>query len=229
MSAQSSPARPPARLVVVISGRGRNLEAIIQAIDAGQLNARIDLVISNRKTAGGLRIARLADLPCAVVEPRAFTRREDFDHALAARIAAESPDWVVLAGYMRILGSAFVQRFQGRLVNIHPSLLPRHKGLNTHARALANGDARHGASVHFVTADLDAGPLIRQGSIAIRAEDTPETLADRLMTRVEQRLYPAALVDLADARVQWREHRVWRDGRTQEHCPHEDYDTPTNR
>lgn len=222
----SSP-KPLARLVVVISGRGRNLEAIIKAIDSGQLPARITLVISNRKSAPGLRIARLAGLPCASLNPQAFANREDFDQTLAARIAAESPDWIVLAGYMRLLGSAFVQRFEGRIVNIHPSLLPRHKGLDTHQRALEAGDTRHGASIHFVTAELDGGPVIRQGSIAVHTDDTAQSLAGRLMERVEQRLYPAALADLASGRVLWRNGQVWRDNQPQEHCPHEDYDPPS--
>ncbi|GAB3681497.1 phosphoribosylglycinamide formyltransferase [Salinisphaera aquimarina] len=218
-------AAQPARLVVLISGRGRNLDAIIRAIESGLLDARIELVACNRINAEGLRIARLAGLRTAAIDPKAFADRESFDLALGNRIAAAAPDWVVLAGYMRILSSAFVQRFADRLVNIHPSLLPRYKGLDTHARALANGDARHGASVHFVTPDLDAGPLIRQGSIAVDRGDSHETLADRLMQRVEQRLYPAALADLVDGRVVYRQGRVWRDERIQEQCPHVDYDT----
>ncbi len=213
-----------ARLVVVLSERGRNLEAIIAAIESGRLHARIALVISNRLNARGLQVARLAGLPCAALDPKAFAERDDFDRALARRIAAAAPDWVVLAGYMRILSSAFVQRFADKLINIHPSLLPRYKGLDTHIRALTNGDARHGASVHFVTPELDDGPLIRQGSMAIEADDTPAVLADRLMTQVEQHLYPAALADLVDGRVALRDGRVWRDGTIQEHCPHDNYD-----
>jgi len=214
----------PARLVVVISGRGRNLEAIIQAIDDGKLNAHIALVVSNRMNAPGLRTARLAGLACAALDPKAFADRPAFDQALASRIAAAAPDWVVLAGYMRILSSAFVQRFADRLVNIHPSLLPRYKGLDTHIRVLTHGDDHHGASVHFVTPDLDGGPLIRQGSIAVEPDDTPTLLAERLMTRVEQQIYPLALAELVDGRVSLRDGRVWRDGQLQEHCPHENYD-----
>ncbi|MBO9469839.1 phosphoribosylglycinamide formyltransferase [Endozoicomonas sp. G2_2] len=213
------------RLVVVISGRGRNLQAIIRAIETGDLNAQIALVISNRSDAPGMQIARLAGLNCVCIEPKGFKRRDDFDRALGARIAAARPDWVVLAGYMRILSSAFVQRFESKLVNIHPSLLPRYKGLNTHERALSNGDARHGASVHFVTPDLDDGPLIRQASIAIAHDDTPETLADRLMADVEQRLYPAALAELIAGTVRFYDGVVWRDGQIQEQCPHDDYDS----
>lgn len=215
----------PTRLVVVLSGRGRNLEAILEAIEHGRLHARVALVVSNRPSAGGLRIARHAGLPCVVLNPSGFGDRESYDRALAARVAAEQPDFVVLAGYMRILSSVFVQQFQGRLVNIHPSLLPRYRGLHTHERALDNGDTRHGASIHFVIDDLDAGPLIRQGSIAVRADDTADTLADRLMQRVEQQLYPAALAELTNGRVQWHNGRVWRDGQLQEHCPHADYDS----
>ena len=197
---------------------------MIAAIEAGQLNARIVLVACNRHNAPGLRTARLAGLRCVAIRPSAFASRAAFDAALAHRIAAARPDWVALAGFMRVLGSAFVQRFEGRLVNIHPSLLPRYKGLDTHARALANRDRRHGATVHFVTAELDAGPSIRQASIAINADDTADTLAARLMTRVEQRLYPRALAELIAGRVQWRRGRIWRDDELQEQCPHDDHD-----
>jgi phosphoribosylglycinamide formyltransferase-1 len=224
MSDQSS-VQASARLAIVISGRGRNLQAIIEAIEAGELNAQITLVISNRRDAPGMQIARLAGLNCVCIEPAGFNSRDDFDAAMGARIAAARPDWVVLAGYMRILGSAFVKRFESRLINIHPSLLPRYKGLNTHERALSNGDARHGASVHFVTPDLDGGPLIRQASIAIAADDTPETLADRLMEQVEQRLYPAVLAELGRGEVRLHDGVVLRQARLQEQCPHDHYDT----
>ncbi|MES1949880.1 phosphoribosylglycinamide formyltransferase [Salinisphaera sp. S4-8] len=219
---QTTPALP--RLVVVISGRGRNLQAIIQAIDAGELKAEIALVLSNRADAPGMQIARLAGLNCVCIEASGFRHREDFDRALAARIAAARPDWVVLAGFMRILSQTFVERFEGKLVNIHPSLLPAYKGLDTHERVLSNGDNRHGASVHFVTPDLDDGPLIRQGSIAVEADDTPDTLAERVMAEVEQRLYPAALAELVAGRVFFKDGVVWRDQRLQEHCPHDHYD-----
>lgn len=219
----------PARLVVVLSGRGRNLEAIMAAIDDGRLQARIALVISDKPQARGLRMAREAGLPWAVLEAAGYSERAAYDDALATRIAGEQPDWVVLAGFMRILGSAFVKRFAGRLVNIHPSLLPRYKGLHTHERVLANNDTRHGASVHFVTDTLDAGPVIRQGSIAVQPDDTADSLASRLMVRVEQRLYPAALADLISARVAWQNGEVWREGAPQEGPLHEDYDFQTPR
>lgn len=219
----------PARLVVLLSGRGRNLEAIMNAINDGRLNARIVLVVTNKPQAHGLRKAREAGLPWAVIEAAGFKDRVAYDEALAARIACEQPDYVVLAGFMRVLGSGFVKQFSGRLVNIHPSLLPRYKGLNTHERVLDNKDTRHGASVHFVTDDLDAGPVIRQGSIAVQRDDTADTLATRLMVRVEQRLYPAALADLASGRVYWYDGAVWRDGTPEEGPLHEDYDFQTPR
>jgi len=216
--------RAPARLVVVISGRGRNLAAIMRAIDDGRLNARITLVVSNNAQAPGLRHARLAGLGVVSIDPRAFTHRDDFDRALAARIAAESPDWVVLAGYMRILSSAFVQRFAPNLVNIHPSILPRHKGLKTHQRAIDAGDPRHGASVHLVTDELDGGPVLRQASIAVQADDTPASLAERVMSQVEERLYPAALADLIEGRVTWQHNALHRNSAPQTEPLHEYYD-----
>ncbi|MDA3922049.1 MAG: phosphoribosylglycinamide formyltransferase [Salinisphaera sp.] len=214
----------PARLVVVISGRGRNLAAIMRAIDDGRLNARITLVVSNNGQAPGLQKARLAGIGVASIDPAGFADRKAFDEALATRIAAEKPDWIVLAGYMRILGSAFVQRFAPRIINIHPSLLPRHKGLHTHKRAIEAGDTRHGASVHIVTAELDGGPVFRQGSIAIAADDTPDTLADRVMSQVEEALYPAALHDLISGRVRCSEHGLVHDGQPLTEPLHENYD-----
>ncbi|MGB7754441.1 MAG: phosphoribosylglycinamide formyltransferase [Salinisphaera sp.] len=214
----------PARLVVLISGRGRNLEAIMRAIDAGELDAEIVLVASNKARAPGLQTARLAGLPVVSIAPRDFPDRESYDAALAHRIAAEKPDWVVLAGFMRVLSDVFVERFAGRIVNIHPSLLPKYKGLHTHDRALAAGDADHGASVHFVTPTLDDGPVIRQGRITIREGDTADMLADRIMDRIEQRLYAAALDDLISGRVVWREDGIYRDDRLQSNPLIVDYD-----
>lgn len=219
----------PARLVVALSGRGRNFEAIKAAIERGQLHAKIVLVISNKPDSRGLRVAKEAGLPWAVLESRGYADRAAYDRALAARIQAAEPDWIALAGFMRILSSGFVKQFVGRLVNIHPSLLPRYKGLHTHEQALANDDDRHGASVHFVTEELDAGPVIRQGSIRVRDDDTSDSLAARLMVRVEQRLYPMALADLVSGRVYWRDGRVWRNGALQETPLHEDYDFQTPR
>lgn len=214
----------PARLVVLISGRGRNLEAIMRAIDAGELDAEIVRVASDKTRAPGLQTARRAGLPVVAISPRHFTERESFDAALARRVAAENPDWIVLAGFMRVLSDVFVTRFAGRILNIHPSLLPRYRGLHTHERALAAGDREHGASVHFVTPALDDGPIIRQGRIAVQHDDTADTLADRIMHRIEQRLYTAALDDLITGRVVWRVEGLYRDGQLQTEPPIIDYD-----
>lgn len=213
------------RAVILVSGRGRNLQALLAARDAGALPLDITRVVANRPGVPALDIAARANVPTTVLQPQGFSSRAAFDADLADRVAAENPDWVVLAGYMRILDSAFVQRFAGRLVNIHPSLLPRHRGLDTHRRALTAGDARHGATVHFVTADLDAGPGILQGSIAVAAQDTPTTLADRVMQRVETRIYPRALAWLAGGRVDYDNGRVRLDNRPLEAPIHEDCDS----
>src|SRR5699024_2952457 len=204
------------RLVILLSGRGSNFEAIKGAIEHGRLHAEIALVISDKPAARGLRIAREAGLPWAVIETAGYADRDAYDAALAKRIEAARPDWVVLAGFMRILGSAFVKRFIGRLVNIHPSLLPRYKGLHTHEKALAHPVPRHGASVIVVAGDLEAGPVIRQGSIRVDDDDPAESLARRVLVRVEQRLYPATLAALASGHVCWHDGRIWRDGSPQE-------------
>lgn len=224
MNGESVATDRPARLVVLVSGRGRNLAAIMRAIDDGRLNARIALVASNNRQAPGLQHARLAGIGTVAIDPSIFADRAAFDEAMAKRIAAEAPDWVVLAGYMRILGSAFVQRFAPRLLNIHPSLLPRHKGLHTHKRVLEAGDARHGASVHIVTPELDDGPVIRQASIAVGDDDNADTLADRVMSEIEEALYPAALADLIDGRVICEDDGLYRDGQRQSVPLHEYYD-----
>ncbi len=182
----------PARLVVLISGTGSNLQALIDAIDAGGLDARIDRVISNRPGAPGLERAREAGIETRVIDHREHAERADYDAALAAAIEPIAPDAVILAGFMRILTPGFVRRFQGRLINIHPSLLPAYRGLDTHARALADGASEHGASVHFVTPELDAGPVIVQARVPVHADDTPETLQQRVHAQ-EHRIYPLAV------------------------------------
>lgn len=203
----------PARMVVLISGNGRNLQAIIDAIADGRIAARICAVISNRGDAHGLARAERAGIPAEVLRPRDFASRDDYDHALAERVSRHAPDLVVLAGFMRILSADFVARFHGRMVNIHPSLLPRYRGLHTHARALQAGDREHGASVHFVTEELDGGPVIIQGRVAIHRGDTPDALADRVMQEVELRLYPLAVAWLAADRIRLGDDGVYFDGR----------------
>lgn len=180
------PRSPQRRLAVLASGRGSNLQAIVDAIATGSLDAELVGVFSDRPGA-----AALGRVPPALrwsADAKAFPFREAFDAALADAVAAARPDWIVCAGYLRILDAAFVQRFSGRLLNIHPSLLPRYRGLKTHARALEARDAVHGASVHFVIPDLDAGAVIAQATIAIDAADTPDTLAARLLPREHELL-----------------------------------------
>lgn len=181
-------AKPHARLAVLASGRGSNLQALIDAIATGSLPAEIAGVFCDRPDA-----AALQRVPAALrwsEDARRYPERNQFDAHLAEAVAASRPDWVICAGYMRILGTTFIRRFQGRLLNIHPSLLPRHRGLRTHASALAAGDREHGASVHFVTAELDAGAVIAQAAMPVLAGDTPDTLAGRLLP-LEHRLLPA--------------------------------------
>lgn len=181
------------RLVVLISGRGRNLQALIEATRSGALPARISLVVSNRADAQGLKLAAAAGIATRVLPHTAYRTREAFDAELLRIVAAAEPDVVALAGFMRILTPVFIAAFEGRLLNIHPSLLPRHRGLDTHARALAAGDAEHGATVHFVTLQLDEGPPILQGRIDIRPDDTAETLAERVLEEVELKIYALAI------------------------------------
>lgn len=168
------------------------MQAVAQACLSGEINADVALVLSNRKEAGGLAVAENLGIATAVVEHVAYPSREAFDTALTHAMEQIDPDWIVLAGFMRILGTRFVERWQGRIINIHPSLLPRHPGLNTHARAIDAGDVESGASVHLVTLELDAGPVIAQTRVPIVPDDTPDTLAARVIAQ-EHRLYVKAL------------------------------------
>ena len=186
------------RLAVLASGRGSNLQAILDAIAGGQLDAEVVGVFSDKPAAAALQ--RVPEAGRWARDPKAFADRAAFDAALADAVAACTPDWVVCAGYMRILGDAFVQRFRGRLLNIHPSLLPRHRGLQTHARALSEGDAEHGASVHFVSPELDAGAVLAQAAIPIEPGDTPERLATRVLA-LEHPLLVAVLQWAAAGRI----------------------------
>lgn len=170
-----------ARIAVLASGRGSNLHAILQAIDAGTLPAEVVGVFSDKPTAPALKQVPATRRWSA--RPAAFPDRAAYEIALSDAVAACRPDWVVCAGYMRILGDAFIARFRGRLLNIHPSLLPKYRGLHTHARALEAGDREHGASVHFVIPELDAGTVIAQVKVPVLAADTPDTLAARLLPR----------------------------------------------
>ena len=203
--------REPARLVVLISGTGRNLQALIDASTRGDLGAQIVKVISNRSAVAGLARAEAAGIATQTIDHRGFDTREAFDAALGDAIAAAAPDIVALAGFMRILTAAFIRRFEGRLLNIHPSLLPKYRGLHTHRRALEAADRWHGASIHFVTEELDGGPVVLQGRIAVEPEDTEQTLARRVMEEVELLIYPAAVRWMAGGRLRLQDHLAWLD------------------
>lgn len=199
------------RLAVLASGRGSNLQAIIDAIAAGELDARIVGVFSDRVSAGALARARGTGLHAQPVRPRDFPDREAHDRALFDAIAAVQPDLIVCAGYMRLISDAAVRRFEGRMINIHPSLLPKYRGLDTHARALAAGDREHGASVHAVVPALDAGPVLAQVRVPIEADDNPESLAGRVLAR-EHPLLVASLKLIVDGRVRLGADRIELDG-----------------
>ena len=178
-------------IVVLISGRGSNMEAIVEGCAHEAWNARVAAVISNRADAAGLAFAAARGIATAVLDHRSFASREAFDTALAQAVDAHAPDLLLLAGFMRILTPAFVQRYDGRLLNIHPSLLPLFPGLHTHRRALEAGCKLAGATVHFVTADLDHGPIVAQAVVPVLAGDTEDALAARVLAR-EHVLYPLA-------------------------------------
>jgi phosphoribosylglycinamide formyltransferase 1 len=180
------------RVAILISGRGSNMAAILDAVSAGSIAARVVGVISNRPDAAGLALAATRGVAIAVVDHQTFSGRNAFENALAAAIDALEPDVVVLAGFMRILSAAFVDRYGGRLINIHPSLLPAYPGLDTHRRALADGVKIHGCTVHFVTADVDHGPIIAQAAVPVHEGDSDATLAARVL-EVEHRVLVAAV------------------------------------
>ncbi len=191
-------------LVILISGRGSNMEAILRASAAEHWPVKIAAVISNKADASGLQTAATAGIATAVVEHQQYPDRDSFDAALATVIDEYAPDLVVLAGFMRILTPGFVQRYQGRLLNIHPSLLPSFPGLATHRQAIDAGVKFHGATVHFVTPVLDHGPIVEQAVVPVMEDDTEETLAARVLQQ-EHIIYPRAVRDLLEG-------RAWLDG-----------------
>ena len=191
----------PLHVVVLVSGKGSNLQALIDAINAGRITADIRAVISNNPDAYGLIRAQQAGIPTEVVDHREFPDRASYDRALQACIDHYQPELVVLAGFMRILTDDFVNHYLGRMINIHPSLLPKYQGLNTHQRALDAGDTVHGVSVHFVTPELDGGPVILQAAVPVHAGDTAKTLARRVLER-EHVIYPLVVRWFADGRLQ---------------------------
>lgn len=195
-------------IVILISGRGSNMQAIVEAQLPG---ARIAAVIANRPDAAGLAWAAERGIATAALDHKAFASREDFDAALAAQIDAFAPDLVVLAGFMRILTPGFTQHYAGRMFNIHPSLLPAFPGLHTHQRALDAGCRLAGATVHFVTAELDHGPIVAQGAVAVADDDTADSLAAKVL-RVEHQIYPQAVRWFVEGRLTLAGQRVRVDG-----------------
>lgn len=203
------------RLVVLISGNGSNLQALIDACNPQHpeaLNAEIVAVFSNKAGAYGLVRAQQAGIPSLALSPAEFSSRDDFDAALQTQIDEYQPDLIILAGYMRILTPAFVRHYHGRMLNIHPSLLPKYPGLHTHRKALENGDAGHGTSVHFVTEELDGGPVILQARIAVLPEDTEETLTARVQQE-EHRIYPQVVNWFVEGRLILQDDGAYLDGK----------------
>ena len=201
----------PLRIAVLASGRGSNLAALIAARDAGTLPVEFVLVASDKASAGALRLAEAAGIPTLALNPKSYPDRPTFDRELFGRIAASGAELLVLAGFMRVIDGSALAPWAGRVLNIHPSLLPKYRGLHTHRRALEAGDAEHGASVHFVTAELDGGPLIAQARLAIETGDDEETLARRLLP-LEHRLLPAVVALVAAHRLALGEAGVLLDG-----------------
>lgn len=200
----------PLSIVVLISGRGSNLRAILDAGANGQLPVQVRAVISNRPDALGLAYAAEVGIPTAVIEHENFSSREEFDRALQIAIDEFSPQLVVLAGFMRLLTRSFVEHYLGQLINIHPSLLPAYKGLNTHRRAIEDAAVMHGASVHFVTPELDGGPVILQAEVAVLANDDPASLSSRVLLQ-EHVIFPMALKWFAEQRLKLKDKHVYLD------------------
>jgi phosphoribosylglycinamide formyltransferase 1 len=207
--ARTAPRRT--RAVVVLSGQGTNFRALHDATLRGGLPLDVVAVFSDRAAAAGLELARERSVPAFALDPKSFADRAAFDAALASAIEQQAPEWVFLAGYMRILSAAFVAQFAGRLLNIHPSLLPDYPGLHTHRRALADGRTVHGATVHFVTAELDGGPPIAQSQVPVERGDTEETLSARVQV-AEHILYPTVARWAALGRLRWNGGRPELDG-----------------
>lgn len=195
------------RVAILISGRGSNMTALIDAAKAPNYPAEIVLVIGSRPDAAGLKVAAERGVRTAVIDHKAFATKPDFEAAIDAALRDASVDLVCLAGFMRLLTPDFTERWRNRLLNIHPSLLPDLPGLDTHARALAAGARRHGATVHFVRAETDSGPIIAQSALDIRPDDTPDSLAARVL-KLEHRLYPDALRMVAGGEVRVEDERA---------------------
>lgn len=199
-------------IVVLLSGSGSNLQAIIDQIAEGRLNARIMAVISNKADAYGLERAKKAGIPTELIEHHQFDSRESFDAQLIKTIDKYQPKLIVLAGFMRILTDDFVNHYYGRMINIHPSLLPRYRGLHTHRRALEAGDFEHGLTIHYVSSELDGGPVILQNTVPVLEGDDEQTLAQRVLEQ-EHQAYPQVIQWIAENRVQVSGNQVLLDGK----------------
>lgn len=200
----------PITLAILISGNGSNLQAIIDAIESGQLRAEIKAVVSNNPEAHGLARATRHNIHTWVIDDRDYDSRKRYDEALRQYLQSVGPDYIILAGFMRILSADFIDAFEHRILNIHPSLLPAYKGLNTYQRALDNAETQHGVSIHLVTAELDAGPIILQASYAVEAGDRVEDM-QRKGLQLEHQMYPQVLRWLGDKRLTIREGQVFYD------------------
>jgi phosphoribosylglycinamide formyltransferase-1 len=211
------------RIAILLSGRGSNMEALARACAADAVSADVALVLSDRPAAPGLDLARALGLETVAVRREAFADRDAFEAELRREIDAREPQLLVLAGFMRVLGTAFVDAYAGRLLNIHPSLLPRHKGLSTHHKVLAAGEREHGASVHFVTAELDGGPVVLQGRVPVHPEDDVAALSARVQ-RCEHRIYPKVVQWFASGRLRCGASGIELDGRPLERPLVEDCD-----
>ena len=199
------------RAAILISGGGTNLQAFIDAVSTGSLDLELAVVVSNRPDAYGLTRARKAGIPTVCVRNEDYADRSAFDAALAQMLAPFEPDLLILAGFMRILSAAFVKRFEGRILNIHPALLPKYPGLNTHQRVIDAGETWHGSTVHFVTEELDAGPRILQGRVPVLTDDTASCLSARVQA-IEHKIYPQAAAMFASGRLEYRDGEPWFDG-----------------
>lgn len=206
------PGKARTRAAILISGGGTNLQAFIDCCAAGELDLELAVVLSNDAEAYGLERARRAAIKVECVAHRDYARREKFDAALLDTLRPYAPDLVILAGFMRILTPVFIRPYEGRILNIHPSLLPRYPGLDTHQRAIDAGDLWHGSTVHFATEELDGGPRIIQGRVPVRPDDSAATLAARVLA-VEHQIYPRAAALFAAGRLRYRDGRAWLDGK----------------
>ena len=201
----------PLPIVILISGRGSNMQAIAERAASGALPVEVRAVISDKPTAAGLQLAQSLGIPTRVLQPQEFLDRATYDLALADLVASFQPGLIVLAGFMRVLTAGFIDRFADRILNIHPSLLPKYRGLHTHRRVLEAKDCEHGVSVHFVTLELDGGPVIMQSCIEVRADDTEASLSARVQ-RQEHSIYARTIDLCARGRLALREGRIWLDG-----------------